>query len=364
MHRSGTSALAGALSHLGVQFVSRHDEMPGAPDNPKGFFERPSIVNFNDTLLETHAWAWHTVNLYSFDVHNAVGLLPQGHNLIANLSNDSPVGIKDPRSCLLLPFWRRALLDRFEAIVITRDPAEVAWSLHLRDGLPVTVGLALWIAYNTHLAHGIQGMNPHILRYENLMDSPTTELTSVAQFLHDRGTPISQELSDIEVAAKSIDPTLRRATFPDWLETHPLTMEARSIRETFHQSPSTDLSLKPSELCQEVLDLHRTSIRVEAVQHQYNIACADLQNERSNHESVIAHSLNDYTKVSAIVAEQVDELTTAKTELEHRLSLLSRELELTRQQLERTANSSSLRLGLLLTWPVRKLRRPGRPSRP
>ena len=129
MHRSGASALAGALSHLGVQFVSRQDEMLGDPANPKGFFERPSILNFSDTLLETHAWAWHTVNLYPFDIDKAVGLLSQGRNLIANLSNDSSVGIKDPRSCLLMPFWRRALLDRFEAIVITRDPAEVAWSL-------------------------------------------------------------------------------------------------------------------------------------------------------------------------------------------------------------------------------------------
>ena len=43
---------------------------------------------------------------------------------------------KDPRTTLLLPFWRRAL--RFDPVVvgIFRDPVEVAGSLAARDGFP------------------------------------------------------------------------------------------------------------------------------------------------------------------------------------------------------------------------------------
>lgn len=345
MHRSGTSALAGALSHLGVQFVSRQDEMPGAPDNPKGFFERPSIVNFSDTLLETHAWAWHTVNLYPFDVDMTVGLLSQGQNLIANLSNDSPVGIKDPRSCLLMPFWRRALLDRFEAIVITRDPAEVAWSLHVRDGLPVTVGLSLWIAYNMHLANGIQGLNPHILRYENLVDSPTTELASIVQFLQERGLPVLHQQSDFETAAKSIDPTLRRTTVPGWVNDHPLTVEARSIRELFHQTPRTDISFTPSQLCREVLDTQFVAKKRNEFHHELNLARIQHGQEQLEHISTVR-----------AFETQMSELTDDTSALQHELLLSNSALEQTRQQLERTVKSFSLRLGLLLTWPVRKLR--------
>lgn len=345
MHRSGTSALAGALSHLGVQFVSRQDEMLGDPANPKGFFERPSILNFSDTLLETHAWAWHTVNLYPFDIDKAVGLLSQGRNLIANLSNDSSVGIKDPRSCLLMPFWRRALLDRFEAIVITRDPAEVAWSLHVRDGLPVTVGLSLWIAYNMHLANGVHGLNPHILRYENLVDSPTTELASIVQFLQERGLPVLHQQSDFETAAKSIDPRLRRTTVPDWVNEHPLTVEARSIRELFHQTPGTDISFTPSQLCREVLDTQFIAKKCDEFHHELNLARIQLDEVQLEHTNTVR-----------TFETQMSELNNAVSTYQHDLSHRTSELVQTRQQLEQTVKSFSLRLGLLLTWPVRKLR--------
>ncbi len=334
MHRSGTSALAGALSCLGIQFLSSSDELFRGIDNPNGFYERPSVLAFSDTLLETHAWAWHTVNLYPFDVDKAVDLLSQGRNLIASLSNDSPVGIKDPRSCLLMPFWRRALLDRFEAIVITRDPAEVAWSLHVRDGLTVTVGLALWIAYNTHLANGIQGMDPHILRYENLVDSPATELTSIAQFLHERGMPVLHQESDLGVAAKSIDPTLRRATVPDWVNDHPLTVEARSIRELFHQATETDISFTPSVLCSEVLEYQRISQKFLKVNHQLNLAQLEINQIRSTHELLEQH-VND---------------------LQHRLHTQEKAQAALEEKNTQIEESFSLRLGLALTWPVRKLR--------
>ena len=108
--------------------------------------------------------------------------------MVDQFSTDGPIGLKDPRICLLMPFWRRALLDRFEAVVITRDPAEVAWSLHVRNGLPVTVGLALWIAYDAHLAIGTQGLAPHYVRYEQLVESPETALTSIALFYKTAGS--------------------------------------------------------------------------------------------------------------------------------------------------------------------------------
>ena len=143
MHRSGTSALAGTLHQLGIQFESDVDRLTSGRDNPNGFFERTSIGHFNDLLLSTQGWAWHTASLATLDIDKTLTHIDQARHIIDELSTDNPIGLKDPRSCLLMPFWRRALLDRFEAIVITRDPAEVAWSLHVSDGLPVTVGLAL-----------------------------------------------------------------------------------------------------------------------------------------------------------------------------------------------------------------------------
>jgi len=345
MHRSGTSALAGALSCLGIQFLSSSDELFRGIDNPNGFYERPSVLAFSDSLLAAQEWAWDSVGLQPFPIEDSIRFIHPGRQLVSQFLTEGLVGLKDPRSCLLMPFWRRALLDRFEAIVITRDPAEVAWSLHVRDGLTVTVGLALWIADNTHLANGIQGMDPHILRYENLVDSPATELTSIAQFLHERGMPVLHQESDLGVAAKSIDPTLRRATVPDWVNDHPLTVEARSIRELFHQTPGTDISFTPSELCREVLDTQFGAKKCDEFHHELNLARIQLGQEQLGH-------INNVRMFETRMSELNDAISTYQHDLSHRTS----ELEQTRQQLERTVKSFSLQLGLLLTWPVRKLR--------
>jgi hypothetical protein len=363
MHRSGTSALAGALPRLGIIFASPDDELQRALDNPNGFFERTSILDFSNTLLSSHQWAWDKVDLHPLNTEKISPHINEARCIVEGLSNDGPVGIKDPRSCLLMPFWRRALLDRFEAVVITRDPAEVAWSLHVRDGLPVSTGLALYIAYSAHLASGIQGLSSHVVRYEDLVDSPSTELTLIAQFLHDRGLPISHEPSDIEVAAKSIDPSLRRATFPVWLEAHPLTIEARDIREQFHQSPGSDISLTPSQLCRDVLDFQTAAHDLCDANHQLQLVQANLDDLKVKYHDELAQVSNDYVKAVVILEERIDELSVTTTELESELATQTQvlasqaqALEHTRQQLEITAHSTSLKLGLFLTWPIRHLR--------
>lgn len=334
MHRSGTSALAGALSCLGIQFLSSSDELFRGIDNPNGFYERPSVLAFSDSLLAAQEWAWDSVGLQPFPIEDSIRFIHPGRQLVSQFLTEGLVGLKDPRSCLLMPFWRRALLDRFEAIVITRDPAEVAWSLHVRDGLPISTGLALWIAYSAHLAHGIRGLSPHILRYEDLVESPNAQLTEITSFLDTRGIPVLQQPSDIDVAAKTIDSTLRRATFPDWVNEHPLTIEARSIRELFHQATETDISFTPSVLCSEVLEYQRISQKFLKVNHQLNLAQLEINQIRSTHELLEQH-VND---------------------LQHRLHTQEKAQAALEEKNTQIEESFSLRLGLALTWPVRKLR--------
>ena len=50
MHRSGTSAVAGALRLAGVDLGA--DLMAPAADNPKGFFEHAGVVAIHDRLLQ------------------------------------------------------------------------------------------------------------------------------------------------------------------------------------------------------------------------------------------------------------------------------------------------------------------------
>src|SRR5690242_15030572 len=56
MHRSGTSALAGALGLMGARLPAR--VMPPGPGNPKGYFEPGHIVVIHDRVLATAGTSW------------------------------------------------------------------------------------------------------------------------------------------------------------------------------------------------------------------------------------------------------------------------------------------------------------------
>ena len=59
MHRSGTSALTGALNVLGIS-LGQHLLAPGE-DNPKGYWEHQSAVEIHERLLTALERRWDDV---------------------------------------------------------------------------------------------------------------------------------------------------------------------------------------------------------------------------------------------------------------------------------------------------------------
>ena len=55
-HRSGTSMVAAALQSLGAELAIAQDRV--SDENPRGFFEQPEIVAFNDALLSVLGASW------------------------------------------------------------------------------------------------------------------------------------------------------------------------------------------------------------------------------------------------------------------------------------------------------------------
>jgi hypothetical protein len=107
MHRSGTSAVSGALAQMDVDFgknltsPSRH--------NPKGYFEHPEIVALHDSLLQALGSCWDDyLALPSGWAANEITREIRS-SLIAILKRDfgeAPLfGVKDPRLCRLMPLW-------------------------------------------------------------------------------------------------------------------------------------------------------------------------------------------------------------------------------------------------------------------
>src|SRR5262245_60256825 len=112
MHRSGTSAVAGALGILGAALPT--DLIEGHASNPKGHFESQAIVRIHDELLG----ALHTAhdNWTRIDPRWFESSLVDDYRfrLADCLSATFPKGLfvlKDPRICRILPLWRRIFDD-------------------------------------------------------------------------------------------------------------------------------------------------------------------------------------------------------------------------------------------------------------
>jgi hypothetical protein len=149
MHRSGTSALAGALTMLGAE--SPKTLLPAQTDNPKGFFESRLVMEKNDFILQQAHSGWNDwlpLNLDNDFIKEArqslIGVLRD------EFENEPKIVIKDPRICRIAPLWFSAAAEcEYEILPIIsyRHPLEVALSLEARDGIKLPDGILMWIRH-------------------------------------------------------------------------------------------------------------------------------------------------------------------------------------------------------------------------
>lgn len=213
MHRSGTSALAGALQSMGFEVGPEDDVMPADDQNPEGYFELSSIVRANDDLLAHFGGSWDSPPEFAPEWANddaATQFIDAARSVIGELFESDHFVLKDPRISILLPVWRQITKDQGCAVVIVRDPLEVAASLTRRDGLSTLTGLALWSAYNRAMLRDLHGARVHVCSYVDLVESPVKVLTDIAKSLHDWGE-LSDD-ADLSGAFATIHPELRRNT--------------------------------------------------------------------------------------------------------------------------------------------------------
>jgi hypothetical protein len=215
MHRSGTSAVAAALEALGLDVGAAERQMAADAANPAGYYELQETGDLNDEILALFGGAWDGLPQLSAGWELEPGMTPYYRRAAAivgkRLTKDRWL-IKDPRIAPLLPLWRRAVLDRCAAVLIVRDPMEVAWSLALRNGMPILTGLALWSDYNRRALVGLSGLPVHVCSYDELVSAPLATVTSIRASL-ESWNELSAD-TDVEAAAARIQPELRRNTWP------------------------------------------------------------------------------------------------------------------------------------------------------
>jgi len=150
MHRSGTSALTGVLSYLGVALGS--ELLSPQSDNVKGYYENKKVVTLNEDILRSIKSSWDDIGFglkklekCSLEYINRIYEL-----FIDEFSKEDLFAIKDPRICYLFPLYEKALdkLDyNIKIIIPYRNPLEVAMSLQKRNGFDIEKGLLLWLKY-------------------------------------------------------------------------------------------------------------------------------------------------------------------------------------------------------------------------
>ena len=213
--RSGTSALTAALEAMGL-FVGPPTGLVGpSPQNPEGFFELRAVVQLNEELLNHLGGAWDCPPELTegwFADPGIADFIGRAQELVIASFGQRQFVLKDPRLALLLPFWRRVLLDRCCAVMIVRDPAAVAWSLSLSFGWSAMTSLTLWSTYNRSAIAGLSGLPVHVCSYDELLETPVEVLTSISASLHD-WDEIPKD-ADFDAAVARINPGFRRDTWP------------------------------------------------------------------------------------------------------------------------------------------------------
>lgn len=188
MHRSGTSSVAGLLALLGA--APPKTLMGPKPDNPKGFWESEVLVAFDDEILARAGSAWDDsapLDPRVFVGEQGADLRRRaGEKLAEEFGGAETIVIKDPRICRFYPFWRQALEKAGYApfvVIPVRDPAEVAASLHHRNGMPLEQGLALWRRHVADAEAATRGQPRHILLWRDLLKDWRSALAAMEKQL-------------------------------------------------------------------------------------------------------------------------------------------------------------------------------------
>jgi hypothetical protein len=211
MHRSGTSATARLINMMGAYFAPEGMALPAKPDNPKGFWERRDVLHFNDELLKLQGCQWNQLASWDFAKASQVpeNMKRLMHSLIMNMDAHRPWFIKDPRMCLTLPAWT-PLLESPLAVVVYRNPQEIAISLDKRNPLMAEYGIALWEFYTVGLLNASRAMPRVFVRHEDILEKPVKRSEELLKQLTQLGVRRLVMPSAQEVRA-FIDPRLHRS---------------------------------------------------------------------------------------------------------------------------------------------------------
>lgn len=209
MHSGGTSAATLALMGLGLNGPA--DPLQRSPElHPRGIAESTSMLELNNKLLTSLGTTWAAGGRAKSpplppgwtDDPMAVACRGEASATLASAYPLEPWAFKDPRLCILLPFWRQVVDDDSAALLIVRHPVACARSLELRNRLPIPDGLNMWAYHLGSAVAGLAGMPVLVTSYGAAVSHPGSWCESVAAWLV--GLGVADALGRVAEAQREI----------------------------------------------------------------------------------------------------------------------------------------------------------------
>jgi len=174
------------LNVLGVYLGPDEHLMKPQEDNPSGFWEHQLITDLNDAILARLGGSWHEPPTFFLGWESAPELADLRRKAGGVIREDFAAaecwGWKDPRTSLTLPFWQR-LSPRMRYVLCLRNPVDVSYSLHRRDGFSAEKSAKLWLTYVASALAHTAGQPRLLVFYEDVMRNWQAELRRLARFI-------------------------------------------------------------------------------------------------------------------------------------------------------------------------------------
>jgi hypothetical protein len=217
MHRSGTSAVTELLGLAGLVSADPDGLYEPGGANPHGSQESRVLTTFNEGLLRTLGGSWHAPPTLppGWDASSELDHLraQAAEHFAAQMPSRSWVW-KDPRLCLVLPFWERVLTEQPVIVLVRRHPQDVAKSLSRRNSFPVSLGLALWERYLRTALAVCRGHRVLAVSYDRVLDDPLAVVDQTRTVLAGFGVQLDAA-AEPETIRDAVDPRLRHHNAKD-----------------------------------------------------------------------------------------------------------------------------------------------------
>ena len=242
--------MANSVFELGAKLPTDTEIVEAGPSNANGHWEPRDLTRFDESLLRHLGGTWSAPPIpdpgwEDSDDPGFMELRARAEEIAARCFASPPMVIKDPRFCITLPLWRKLLAPELCAVLVVRDPLDVAKSLQVRDGFPITLGLAIWVRYIHQSMKALDGLPVFALEYGSIFEDPDSRIGELAQFLSSWGVDVPA--TGVQSAANVFKQDLRHhqnreAEYPEHL---------RQLLEVMRQSYGTHDQWSPPVLPEE-----------------------------------------------------------------------------------------------------------------